>query len=152
MMRKINVLFSENSELNKLSKNVQAHQSLQYFWVAAAPKLLSQNSFASNLINGQLTIYADSAIVANKIKLTQASLLTQLQNLQKTNPLFRDCKVTAINAKVQVKSRPKPIIKAPRSLSNNAANSLKKLAEDLLIKNKGESPLAAKLNILARKT
>ena len=152
MMRKINALFSENSALNKLSKNVLAHQYLQQFWQAAAPKILSQNSFASSLINGQLMLYADSAIVANKIKLTQASLLTQLQNLQKTEPLYKECKVTAISVKVQVKSRPKAIIKAPRSLSSNAANSLKKLAEDLLAKNKGESPLAAKLKILASKT
>ncbi len=151
-MRKINALFSENSELNKLSKNVLAYQYLQQFWQAAAPKILSANSFASSLTNGQLALYADSAIVANKIKLTQASLLTQLQNLQKTNTLFRECKVTAISVKVQVKSRPKPIIKAPRSLSSNAANSLKNLAEDLLAKNKGESPLASKLKILASKT
>jgi hypothetical protein len=151
-MRKINALFSENSELNKLSKNVLAHQFLQQFWQAASPKILSQNSFVSGLINDQLTIYADSAIVANKIKLTQASLLNQLQNLQKTNPLFRECKVTSIVVKVQVKSRPKPVIKTPRRLSYNASNSLKNLAEDLLAKNKGESTLATKLNILASKT
>ena len=152
MMRKINALFSENSALNQLSKNVLAHQYLQQFWQAAAPKILSQNSFASSLTNGQLTVYADSAIVANKIKLTQASLLTQLQNLQKTEPIYKDCKVTAIGVKVQVKSLPKPIIKAPRRLSYNAANSLKNLAEDLLANNKGDSPLATKLKILASKT
>ncbi len=152
MMRKINALFFENSELNNLAKNVQARQGLQHFWQAAAPKILSQNSFASSLINGQITLYADSAIVANKIKLTQASLLTQLQNLQKNNPLFRECKVTSISVKVQVKSRQKPVIKTPRRLSSNAANSLISLAEDLLAKNKGDSPLAAKLNALAGKT
>lgn len=151
-MRKINALFSENSELNHLAKNVLAHQYLQQFWQAAAPKILSQNSFASTLTNGQLTVYADSAIVANKIKLTNASLLTQLQNLQKTERLYKDCKVTVINVKVQVKSLPKPIVKAPRRLSYNAANSLKNLADDLLVKNKGDSPLATKLSILARKT
>ena len=150
-MRKINALFSENSELNHLAKNVQAHQSLQQFWQTAAPKILSQNSFASSLINGQLTLYADSAIVANKIKLTQANLLTQLQNLQENDPLFRVCKVTSISVKVQVKSRSKPNIKAPRRLSYNAANSLKNLAEDLLANNKGDSPLATKLKILASK-
>ena len=151
MMRKINALFFDNSALNKLSRNVLAHQYLQQFWQAASPKILSQNSFASSLINGHLTVYANSAIVANKIKLTQASLLTQLQNLQKTEPLYKDCKVTAISVKVQVKSRPKPTIKAPRSLSSNAANSLKNLADDLLAKNKGESTLAIKLKILASK-
>jgi hypothetical protein len=151
-MRKINSLLSNNSQLSLLAKNLQLHQHLQQFWLVAAPKLLSENSFASNLTNGQLTVYADSAIVANKIKLSQASLLTQLQNLQKTNPLYRDCKVTAISVKVQVKSRPKPVIKTPRQLTPGAASSLKNLAEDLLAKNKGESILAAKLKILASKT
>ena len=146
-MRKINALFSETSELNNLAKKVQARQSLQHFWQAAAPNILSQNSFAGSLNNAQLTVYADSAIVANKIKLTQASLLTQLQNLQKDDPLFRECKVTSIVVKVQVKSRQKPAIKTPRRLSQKAANSLKSLAENL-----GDSPLSAKLNNLARKT
>ncbi len=143
-MRRINALLSENSEL---AKNVQAHQGLQQLWYAAVPEILSQHSFASKLTNDQLTVFTDSAIVANKIKLTHASILTQLQNLQKTDPLFRECKVTAISVKVQVKSSPKPIIKTPRKLSAKAATSLKKLAQDL-----GESPLASKLNALARKT
>ncbi len=146
-MRKINALFTENSALKQLSKNVLAHQFLQQFWQAAAPKILCQNSFASSLTNGQLTLYADSAIVANKIKLTHASLLTQLQNLQKNEPLFRECKVTSIVVKVQVISRPKLAIKVPRRLSSKAANGLKSLADNL-----GDSPLATKLNSLAQKT
>jgi Dna[CI] antecedent, DciA len=146
-MRKINAIFSDNSELNHLVKNVQVHQNLQQIWQAATPKLLSQNSFASSLSNGQLTVYANSSIVASKIKLTIASLLTQLQNLQISEPSFRECKVTAISVKVQVKSHPKPTIKTPRKLTSSAANSIKNLAASL-----GESPLATKLNALARKT
>ena len=151
-MRKINTLFAANSQLDALAKNVQAHQYLQQFWQAAVPKILAENSYISSLNNGQLTVYADSAIVANKIKLTHASLLTQLENLQKNNPKFKECKVTAIVVKVQVKSSPKAIIKTPRTLSTNAVNSLKILAQDLLDKNKGESLLAAKLKQLASKT
>jgi hypothetical protein len=145
-MRKINTLFSENSQFTALNKNVRTYQNLQQLWHAAAPKTLSQASFASSLINGQLTVYADSAIIANKIKLTHTSLLTQLQNLQKKDPLFRECKVTAITVKVQVKSHPIPVIKVQRKLSAHAASSLKILAESL-----GESPLASKLKILANK-
>lgn len=151
-MRKINSLFAANSQLEALAKNVQAHQHLQQLWQAAVPQMLGQASFASKLRNGQLTVYADSAIVANKIKLTHASLLTQLENLQKNNPKFRECKVNAIEVKVQVKSHSKTIIKAPRTLSNNAVNSLQTFAQDLLAKNKGESPLAAKLKLLASKS
>lgn len=150
-MRKINSLFAANNQLEALAKSVQAHQHLQHLWQAAAPQLLAQASFASSLTNGQLTVYADSAIVANKIKLTHASLLTQLENLQKNNLKFRECKVTAIVVKVQVKSRPKANIKAPRILSNNAANNLKNFAQALLAKNKGESLLATKLKQLASK-
>jgi hypothetical protein len=150
-MRKINSLFTANSQLEALAKNVQAHQHLQKLWHAAAPQILAEASFASNLNNGQLTVYADSAIVANKIKLTHASLLTQLEYLQKNNLKFRECKVNAITVKVQVKSRPKTVIKTPRKLSGNAVNSLQILAQDLLAKNKGESPLAAKLKLLASK-
>jgi hypothetical protein len=145
-MRKINTLFNENSQLSALAKNVQAHQNLQRLWRDAAPQTLSQTSFASSLTNGQLTVYADSAVVASKIKLTHATLLTKLQNLQKTDPFFRECKVTAIMVKVQVKSRPKTVIRAPRRLSTKAAANLKQLAQDL-----GESPLALRLKSLASK-
>ncbi len=151
-MRKINSLFAANSQLEALAKNVQVHQHLQQLWQAAAPQMLAQASFASNLSNGQMTVYADSAIVANKIKLTHASLLTQLENLQKNNLKFRECKVNAIVVKVQVKSRPKALIKTPRALSANAASSLQTFAQELLAKNKGESPLATKLKLLASKT
>ena len=151
-MRKINSLLASNSQLDALTKNVQAHQHLQQLWHAATPTIVAENSFVSGLNNKLLTVYADSAIVANKIKLIQASLLTQLDNLQKNNPKFRECKVNAIVVKVQVKSRPKTIIKAPRKLSGSAANSLKNLAVSLLANNKGESALAAKLNLLASKS
>jgi len=145
-MRKIDTLLNHNSQLSALNKNVQSHQLLQKLWIAASPQMLSNLSFVGSLINGQLTIYAHSAIVANKIKLTLANLLTQLQNLQQTNPNFRECKVTAIIVKVQVKSQPKAVVKPVRKLSKNAANSLKKLALDL-----GESPLSTQLNSLANK-
>lgn len=150
-MRKINTLFASNSQLEALVKNVQAHQRLQQLWQAAAPIILTQASFACSLTNNQLTVYADSALVANKIKLTQASLLKQLGNVQMHNPIFRECKITAIIVKLQVKSRSKAIIIAPRTLSSSAANNLKVFAQNLLVKNKGESPLATKLKLLASK-
>ena len=151
MMRKINALISQtsqhdNSPFTQLTKQAQSHLTLQQFWLTAAPKIVGDNSFASSLTSGQLTILAYSAIVANKIKLTQAGLLTQLQNLQNSSQAFRECKVTAIVVKVQVKSHPKPVIKTPRKLSSSASNSLKQLADQL-----GDSLLADKLNILARK-
>jgi hypothetical protein len=151
-MHKINTLFVANGQLEAMSKKVQAHLHLQQLWQIAAPKMLAQASFISSLDNKVLTVYADSAIVANKIKLTHASLLTQLENLQNNNPKFRECKVTAIVVKVQVKSHPKEVIKTPRTLSKNASNNLEALAQNLLVKNNGKSTLAAKLRLLASKT
>ena len=156
-MRKINALFNEaelqknstqkNSQLSTLAKYANAHLNLQQFWEAAVPKTLNQASFAGSLNKGQLTIYAHNASFAAKIKLTSASLLTQLQNLQKTDAFYRECKVTAITVKVQVKSQAKPAVKTPRKLSNQAATSLKNLADVL-----GDTPLADKLKQLANKS
>jgi hypothetical protein len=147
-MRKINALLKENadSQFNTLAKQANAHLNLRQFWEAIAPKMLSQHSFAGSLNNGQLVVYANNATVATKIKLTSASLLTQLQNLQKSDPFYRECKVTAIVVKVQVKSQQKPLVKMPRKLSNQASNSLKNLAEKL-----GDTPLSASLRQLASK-
>lgn len=145
-MHKINILLSKSSELHTIARNVSAHQQLQQFWLAAVPKVVANNSFASKLNNNQLIVYADSAIVANKIKLIQASLLTQLENLHKNNPKFKDYKVSAIVVKVRVKSTSITITKPPRVLSAKAASCLNNLATNL-----GESTLAAKLNKLASK-
>lgn len=147
-MRKINVLLSKSadSQFNNLTKQANAHLNLRQLWEAVAPKMLSQYSFAGHLNSGQLTIYAYNASVATKIKLSSASLLTQLQNLHESDPFYRECKVTSITVKVQVKSLPKPITKAPRTLSKHATTSLKKLADEL-----GDTALADKLNQLANK-
>lgn len=145
-MRKINSLFNANSELDALAERLQSHQTLAALWQNAAPKQLAESSKAIKLINGQLVILADSAIIANKIKLTQASLLMQIDNLQQNVRQFSACKVTAIAVKVQVNARAKPIAKPPRMLSANAATHLKDLAQHL-----GDSPLATKLKSLANK-
>ena len=147
-MRKINILLSKSadSQFNNLTKQANTHLNLRQLWEAATPKLLSQHSFAGSLSNGQLTVYAYNASVATKIKLNSASLLTQLQNLHASDPFYKECKVTSITVKVQVKSQPKPITKAPRTLTKHAATNLKKLAEQL-----GDTALSEKLNQLASK-
>ncbi|MBX9675844.1 MAG: hypothetical protein CTY37_05510 [Methylotenera sp.] len=150
-MRKIDTLINQHSQhqhnmLGALTQQLQSHQLLQQLWVAVCPEILSHFSTVGNLSNGQLTIFAHSAIVASKIKLSQANFLTRLQNLQQTKPAFRECKVTAISVKVQVKSHPKAIAQTPRKLSKQAAISLRKLALDL-----GESALSEQLNSLANK-
>jgi hypothetical protein len=147
-MRKLNALLkaTADSQFNSLAKQANAHLNLRQFWEAVAPKILSQHSFAGSLTSGLLTIYADNASVAAKIKLSSANLLSQLQILQESDPFYKECKVTAIAVKVQVKSQPKPFEKKPRKLSNLAATNLKNLAEQL-----GDSALSDKLKQLASK-
>jgi hypothetical protein len=148
-MQKINALLNKNksesdNQFNRLVAQTDAHLRLQQFWQAIAPIAISQSSFASSLNDGLLTIYAHNSGVATKIKLTSASLLTQLQNLQKEDPLYKLCKVTAIKVKVQVKSEQKRLKPTPRTISSGAATTLRKLALEL-----GDSTLADKLNKLA---
>lgn len=149
-MRKINTLLTESSELQIVKSSAASRVLINKLWQASAPKVLSQSSKAIALENGQLKVLADSPIIANKIKLTQvdliSSLLTQLENLQKNESFLRECKVTSISVKVQVKSAPRPALKAPRIISAKASTNLKKLAQEL-----GDSALAQKLNSLANK-
>ena len=81
-MQKINALFNKNksdsdNQFNRLVAQADAHLNLQQFWQAIAPGAISQSSSASSLKNGLLTIYAHNSGVATKIKLTNASLLTE---------------------------------------------------------------------------
>lgn len=148
-MQKLNALLNTNKgkinkQFNGLVAQANAHLNLQQFWEAAAPHAISQLSSVGNLHNEKLTVYAHNNSVAAKIKLTSTSLLTQLQNLQKSDPFYKHCKVTGIKVKVQVKSQQKLASIEPRTLSSDAATTLRKLANDL-----GDSTLADKLNKLA---
>jgi hypothetical protein len=149
-MQKIKALLTESTELRQLNSQAYSRAFIYQLWQNSAPPILVQSSQAISLENGQLNVLANSAIVANKIKLTQvdllSSLLTQLQNLQKKEPSLRECKVTSISVKVQVKSTPRPALKSPRIISAKASTSLKKLAKEL-----GDSALSQKLNSLANK-
>jgi hypothetical protein len=151
-MRKINALLNTNSgktnrQFNALVAQANMHLNLQQFWQAAAPQAISNLSSVGHLKNELLTIYAYNNSVATKIKLTSASLLTQLQNLQKEDPFYKHCKVTGIKVKVQVKSQKTPKSSAQRTLSHDAATTLRRLANDL-----GDTTLADKLNKLADKS
>lgn len=147
-MRKINALLKANNtpngQFNKLVAEADKHLDLQQFWQAVAPKAIATLSHVGSLKNQTLTVYAHNNSVATKIKLTSASLLTQLQNLQKTDAFYKPYKLTGIMVKVQVKSHKMPKNSAPRIMSRRAATTLRKLADDL-----GDSLLAEKLHKLA---
>lgn len=148
-MQKLNALLNTNNgktnkQFNGLVAQANAHLNLQQLWEAAAPQAVSKLSSVGHLNNEKLTVYAYNNSVAAKIKLTSGSLLTQLQNLQKTDPLYKPYKVTGIKVKVQVKSQQKRASVRPRTLSRGAATTLRKLADNL-----GDTSLADKLNKLA---
>jgi hypothetical protein len=145
-MRKIHALLNHHDAFDAISKKIASRAQLEQLWQTVAPSIIAENSHANHLDNGQLVVFADSAIVANKIKLTQASLLTALQNLQNSTPLLRDCKVTSISVKVQVKSHPQATAKPAKNVSAKAAASLEACASRL-----GDSPLAQALKSLASK-
>lgn len=147
-MRKINTLLkantTANNQFNKLVTEADKHLDLQQFWQAAAPQAIAISSHVGFIKNQTLIVYAHNNSVAAKIKLTSASLLTQLQNLQKTDPFYKPHKLTGIMVKVQVKSHKMPKNSAHRTISQRAANTIRTLANDL-----GEGALAEKLHKLA---
>lgn len=150
-MKKINAFIHADRTKNddsfkQLLSQGQAHVKLQDFWQAATPESISHHSYASGLDKGILTVLAFNNAVAAKIKLSSASLLTQLHKMQKTEPTFYQYKLTSIKVKVQVKSQQSRASATNRTLSGRAATTLRALAQDL-----GDSPLAEKLKKLADK-
>ena len=121
-MQRFNTLL-KHPELYALNMRTQETQTAQKLWKAIAPDTLTKFSHASSIKNKQLNVYADNSVAAAKIKLLLPSLLIQLQK--------RECEVTAIRVKVQVKSNPQPKYKTPRKLTPAAVSSLKELGEKL---------------------
>lgn len=136
----------EETQLNELAKKAESFKLIQKYWVGAVDLLIAKTSFAGSIKNNQMTVFAQNAIVASKIKLISPQILKRLYFLQQSQPMFNECKVSAIVVKVQVKSSHKTALKTPRKVSNAAANNLKSLADTL-----GETPLAARLISLANK-
>jgi hypothetical protein len=121
-MQRFNSLLNQ-PELSALKERTRNTQVVQDIWEAIAPENLAQFSHASSLKNGQFTVIAHNNAVAAKIKLFVPSLLIQLEK--------RDCEVTAIRVKVQVKSTPQAKPKVPKKLSREAAQNLNQLAEKM---------------------
>ena len=145
-MRKINTLFSSNTELASLNRHAEAINLVQQLWLGAAPQAITQYSRATSLNNGGLLIAADNGAVATKIKLLEANLLSQLHNLALKPPFSKGCKVTAINVKVQAKSSLVKPAKPARKLSPQASDSLNNLSMQL-----ADSPLRIAISRLAKR-
>lgn len=137
-MQRFNTLLTQPELVTLTARNKEA-EAAQKIWEAIAPDNLASLSHASSIKNRQFTVFAVNNAVAAKIKLLIPSLLIQLEK--------RECEVTAIRVKVQVKSTPLPKQKVLRKLSSNAAASLNDLAEKI-----SGTPLADALSRLAKKS
>lgn len=149
-MHQFKTLFSLDAGLNPelvvLSRHAESINIAQKIWMAAAPSLISQFSRATSLKNGQLNVAADNGAIATKIKLLNASLLTQLDSLSQSNQFGRGSKVTAISVKVQAKSSLTKRARPQRKLSIKASSSLECLTKKLV-----DSPLREALSRLAKR-
>jgi hypothetical protein len=137
-MQRFNTLLTQPELVTLTARNKEA-EAAQKIWEAIAPDNLASLSHAGSIKNRQFTVFAVNNAVAAKIKLLIPSLLIQLEK--------RECEVTAIRVKVQVKSTPLPKQKKLRKLSSNAAASLNDLAEKI-----SGTPLADALSRLAKKS
>lgn len=149
-MQQFKSLFSKDigldSELIKLSRHAESINIAQKMWISATPSLISQFSRATILKNGKLNVVADNGATATKIKLLNASLLTQLDCLNKLDQYGMGSKVTAINVKVQAKSSLIKVKKEQLKLSKRASASLESLRNNLV-----DSPLREALTRLAKR-
>lgn len=136
-MRRLKALFKENTELLVLSGVASKLVELQQIWDAIVPPPLRPYARAGGVQHRRITVFADNAPVAAKLKLLAPSLLKNLQN--------KGVDVTSIRVEVQVISRARQTRRPPLKLSAKAAASLESLAETL-----PESPLATSLQRLAR--
>lgn len=137
VMRQFNSLLKQ-PELIALNAHTKETQAAQSIWEAIAPDNLAKFSHATAIKNQQFTIFAHNNAVAAKIKLFIPSLLIKLEN--------KECEVTSIRVKVQVKSTPQVKPKAIKKLSLQAASDLKILAVKLT-----GTPLGDALVRLAKK-
>lgn len=122
-MRRFNVLFKENPELAALLGQADNLTASQKIWNTILPDALKPFTQAGSVKHKRLTVYADNGAVAAKIKLLLPSLLTKLQK--------QGLEVTSIRVEMQVKSSPRKSVKPVRSISPEAASSLRKLADEL---------------------
>src|SRR3989344_114755 len=137
-MRRFNALFKENPELAALLGQADSLTASQKIWSTILPDALKQFTQAGSVKHKRLTVYADNGAVAAKIKLLLPSLLTKLQK--------QGLEVTSIRVEMQVKSSPRRSVKPMRSISPEAASSLRKLADEL-----GGSALGEALAKLSRR-
>lgn len=122
-MRKISTFLSAQQSISSLAHQASALTALQKIWHAIIPENLLPYTQAGNIQHKRLTVYADNGAVAAKIKLLLPTLLSKLQK--------QGVEVTSIRVQVQVQSIASKPIRSPRVVSQNGADNLQALSNQL---------------------
>ncbi|MEO8442857.1 MAG: DciA family protein [Betaproteobacteria bacterium] len=136
--RKINFYLNTSDRLRSLTHEARRNAELHQVLVNIAPLELTQACRVKQLRDGTLTLLAENAAIAAKLKQLAARLLVAYQKLR--------CEVTSIRFEVQVREA----IAAPvtsrevKRLSIETIENLERLAEGL-----DDSPLKQALTTMA---
>ena len=136
--RRINFYLNTSDRLRSLTRDAQRNAELHQVLVDTAPPELTQACCVKQLRDGTLTLLAENAAIAAKLKQLAARLLVAYQKQR--------CEVTSIRIEVQVKEAADapPPAREPKRLSIETIENLDKLAGQL-----DDSPLKQALTTLA---
>lgn len=136
--RRIDFYLNTSDRLRSLTQEVRRNAELDQILVHSAPAELTQACRVKQLRDGTLTLLAENAAIAAKLKQLAARLLAAYRKQRS--------EVTSIRIEVQVGSRSngRAIEREPRLLSLDAIENLEKLAESL-----DDSPLKQALTHMA---
>ena len=136
--RKIDFYLNSSDRLRSLTQEARHLAELQRILLNTAPPALTQSCCVKQLRDGTLTLLAENAAIAAKLKQLAARLLATYQKQR--------LEVTSIRVEVQVReSAPNSTkISKPRRLSIETIENLEKLSEQL-----EDSPLKTALARLA---
>lgn len=120
---------SQDAVLKLLAQQLSQQQRLNNAWQQAAPAL-AKHSQATAIESNTLIVVTESGLVANKVQLLATQLIPALNELLNTKCLpSQRCNLTAIRAKVQVKSFSKQGTKRITGLSKVASEELASFAK-----------------------
>jgi hypothetical protein len=122
-MQKISIFLSAQQSLSSLAQQAATLTALQKIWHATIPENLLPYTQAGNVQHKRLTVYADNGAIAAKIKLLLPTLLSKLQK--------QGVEVTSIRVQVQVQSIANKPNRSLRVISQNGADNLQALSQQL---------------------
>jgi hypothetical protein len=135
--RKINFYLNTSDRLRSLTREAQRNAELHQVLVNIAPPELTRACRVKQLRDGTLTLLAEHAAIAAKLKQLAARLLVAYQKQR--------CEVTSIRIEVQVSeaSAAPTTVREPKRLSIETIENIEKLAREL-----EDSPLKEALTTL----